>query len=195
MLLAVLTILNIFSCSAQKLNVNNISDCELLSNIVQQIGIIDEKHCIDTITLCVHSFDESYLFTFDLGKREYIYKKWDFSSCNNFKIENNTFIKILQPIYRPLHVDIVDFRMHPPTNNICYNINITNIDKYKRWYNFGIQIENKSLEEYGGSFLFNIDKYGNISNLHIWSYSKNQNSDSGIDLSKKYPKYVQKSRF
>ncbi|MBK8628492.1 MAG: hypothetical protein IPN86_23940 [Saprospiraceae bacterium] len=157
-LIVSILLLNLISCSSQKLQISKMTDCELLS-------------------------------------KEYVYKKWDFSSCNNFKIEDNTVIKILQPAYKLMHGDLVDHRMHPPTKNICYNINVTNIDKYKSWYEMSFGIENVTIERYGGSFLFNLDKYGNISNLHIWYYIKNQNSKSGLDLSKKYPKYKQKPRY
>lgn len=60
--LGYLILLHLASCTSIKFKNNKMTDCELLSKIIQQISIIDEKQCNDTITLCVDTFDRSYLY-------------------------------------------------------------------------------------------------------------------------------------
>jgi hypothetical protein len=163
--------------------------------MINQLGIIDEPLCNQKITIVVDTIRDGGSYVYDLGKIESVYK-WNFDNCSNFYIKGFDSIVVAPLVYRFVHVEDLDLRIFPPDKNTCFTIIISNIIKYKRYYKWSITIENQSQDfSYLGSFLFDMDKSGNINNVQIWVYDKNHKSNSGIDLSKKYPKYKQKTRY
>ncbi|MBK8628491.1 MAG: hypothetical protein IPN86_23935 [Saprospiraceae bacterium] len=193
--LGYLILLHLASCSSHKFINNKMTDCELLSKMINQLVIIDEPPCNQKITIVVDTIGGGGSYVYDLGKIESVYK-WNFDKCSNFYIKGFDSIVVVPLVYRFVHVEDLDLRIFPPDENTCFTIIISNITKYKRFYKWSITIENQSLDfSYLGSFLFNIDKSGNLQNIKIWVYRKNYMSNSGIDLSKKYPKYIQKTRY
>lgn len=172
-------------CSKRNFPGAEISDCGVISNIINYIGIVDELPCMGKINLLVDTIDISYQYTRYFGKPKSI-KNWNFNYCNDFLIEGNTHISYRAMKYEIMHSGIDDTRICPPGDVECFSIVISNLYKYENHSLLEIMIENHSKYSYSGTFIFDTDQ-NTIDKVQILSYIPNQNSRTGKNLKNTLP--------
>lgn len=176
------------SCKIPQTHKLEISDCELISKIINQVGIIDEDYCYGFATIIpdtTANFKTSQKIF--LNKNLSTYKLLNFSSCSNFDINNSKNIRVKPFKNIPVNSNSnINEPIYPFENDQCYEIYLSEINNYEDVYVIFIAINNGAYN-YFIHFTFRLDNYKNIMNVNIINYEPNKSRPNYKDLSKKYP--------
>ena len=139
----------LYSCNV-KSSINDLSDCELISLLINQLDILDEPRRHDVaILFTMPKFtqkDADRLCASPFSKVHHI----DIKSCNNFKIKDIKKVETLD--HNPCDPYSSDpVRVYPSS---CLVIFVSNIYKYENEYVMRIIVNSSGF--YGASFKFKV---------------------------------------
>ncbi len=178
------------NCKVRQSKYSEMTDCQLISKIINQVGIIDENKCTEFIII-VNPDTISPLLKYEYRRSLNLLpdsiKKINFESCNNFYIDN------IKSVYqKPYQYSFITGDTNPNSpiipfeSNQCYEILVSHIFKFKDYNAMMVRVANKK-NSYFLDFIFKIDKIGNLSNIKIINFKPNKSRPNYKDLSKKYP--------
>ncbi len=182
-LIIILFFLSFCSCGRKLISVENITDCQLASLIINQIDILDDHKDINEYMILIDSKffinDAKRLSTDDLLRVHY----FDFSSCNDFKIKNK---KIEFYSENPCSDEYKNKAENLGKRERfgCRTIVISNLFVFKNEYVIRISINDTGF--YAGSFRFKMDNY-KLYDIAMDDYYGNFQHPGTKSLFLKYP--------
>ncbi len=176
------------SCKILQNQKPEITDCELISKIINQVDIIDEPYCYGFATIIADTAAGfKHIQRLNLNKKLSTYKIFNFTSCNIFSLANSKNV-----IVKPFKEKLVNSDTGPNEpiysfeNDQCYEIYVSEINNFEDKYAMFIGICNGK-DNYFIHFLFKMDRNFNIYNINIMTYDPNISRPNYKDLSIKYP--------
>ncbi|MBK7634458.1 MAG: hypothetical protein IPJ13_09305 [Saprospiraceae bacterium] len=126
-------------------------DCQLVSNIINQIGIIDEPICENFIVIVMDTL-EVFKVNYQLHLNEKAKKHWKikFDSCKKIYITNNKKIKFKPYWFKPTsgnsnpNEPIYEFEPDQ-----CFELYINGIYEFEKFFVIPIFITNRENTYYG----------------------------------------------
>jgi hypothetical protein len=176
------------NCKVSQTKIPEMTDCELVSKIINKVGIIDEPECkgfgiIIADTIPTFKFAQ----TIFLNKKLTTYKFLDFSKCDNFRIDKLNELECKPFKNMPVNSNSdPNESMYVFEEGQCYEIYVSEINNFEDKYAMHINVNNGQYE-YWIDFIFKIDSSGDIEDISIMSYEPNKSRPNFNDLTNKYP--------
>lgn len=149
-ILYLLLLVIFYSCNVHKSSIYDLSDCELISLLINQLDILDEPKYNDIAILFISpkftQKDADRLCTSPFSKVHHL----DIKSCDNFNIKDISKVEILD--HNPCDYSLAN--KYRDYHRNCLVIFVSNIYEYQNEYVMRIIVNSSGF--YGASFKFKV---------------------------------------